>query len=176
MLFNSYQFVFVFLPVVLVVFFSLGRLNRSWAAGWLALASIVFYGYWSVNYIPLLLGRWRPPLGRVGGMVGTFLLVMGAFILFRADSLAQAAGYYKRLFTAPFLRGFSIYQKVNVAATAAGIILLLTAEWFQQKKEHVLQLDAIKSTVVRALIYYSLIGFILLFSPAKFTDFIYIRF
>ena len=56
MLFNSYQFVFVFLPVVLVVFFSLGRLNRSWAAGWLALASIVFYGYWSVNYIPLLLG------------------------------------------------------------------------------------------------------------------------
>jgi len=56
MLFNSYQFVFVFLPVVLVVFFSLGRVNRSWAASWLALASIVFYGYWSVKYIPLLVG------------------------------------------------------------------------------------------------------------------------
>lgn len=56
MLFNSYQFVFVFLPVTLVVFFLLGRANRVWAAGWLALASIVFYGYWSVKYIPLLLG------------------------------------------------------------------------------------------------------------------------
>jgi len=56
MLFNSYQFVFVFLPVTLIVFFLLGRANRVWAAGWLALASIVFYGYWSVKYIPLLLG------------------------------------------------------------------------------------------------------------------------
>ena len=56
MLFNSYAFVFVFLPVTLIVFFLLGRVNRVWAAGWLALASIVFYGYWSVKYIPLLLG------------------------------------------------------------------------------------------------------------------------
>jgi alginate O-acetyltransferase complex protein AlgI len=56
MLFNSYQFVFVFLPVVLLVFFYLGRLNRSWAASWLALASIVFYAYWSIKYVPLLLG------------------------------------------------------------------------------------------------------------------------
>jgi len=56
MLFNSYQFVFVFLPVALIGFFLLGRVNRLWAAGWLALASIVFYGYWSVKYIPLLLG------------------------------------------------------------------------------------------------------------------------
>ena len=56
MLFNSYQFLFVFLPVVLLVFFYLGRLNRSWAASWLALASIVFYGYWSIKYVPLLLG------------------------------------------------------------------------------------------------------------------------
>lgn len=56
MLFNSYQFVFVFLPVVLLVYFGLGRVNRVWAAAWLALASLVFYGYWSVKYVPLLLG------------------------------------------------------------------------------------------------------------------------
>jgi D-alanyl-lipoteichoic acid acyltransferase DltB (MBOAT superfamily) len=56
MLFNSYPFLCVFLPVTLIVFFALGRVNRAWAAGWLALASLVFYGYWSVKYIPLLLG------------------------------------------------------------------------------------------------------------------------
>ena len=56
MLFNSYQFVFVFLPLAWIVFFSLGRFDRVWAAAWLALASIVFYGYWSVKYVPLLLG------------------------------------------------------------------------------------------------------------------------
>jgi alginate O-acetyltransferase complex protein AlgI len=56
MLFNSYQFLCVFLPVTMLVFFALGRVNRAWAAGWLALASLIFYGYWSVKYIPLLLG------------------------------------------------------------------------------------------------------------------------
>jgi alginate O-acetyltransferase complex protein AlgI len=56
MLFNSYQFLCVFLPVTLIVFFALGRVDRAWAAGWLALASLVFYGYWSVKYLPLLLG------------------------------------------------------------------------------------------------------------------------
>jgi alginate O-acetyltransferase complex protein AlgI len=56
MLFNSYQFLCVFLPFTLIVFLALGRVNRAWAAGWLALASLAFYGYWSVKYIPLLLG------------------------------------------------------------------------------------------------------------------------
>src|SRR6202012_3557772 len=56
MLFNSYQFLFVFLPIALIGYFALGRTNRVWAAAWLALASLVFYGYWSVKYVPLLLG------------------------------------------------------------------------------------------------------------------------
>jgi alginate O-acetyltransferase complex protein AlgI len=56
MLFNSYPFVFAFLPITLIVFFIVGRVSRPWAAGWLALASLAFYGYWSVKYLPLLLG------------------------------------------------------------------------------------------------------------------------
>ena len=56
MLFNSYAFILGFLPLALAVFFLLGRQSRVWAAAWLALASIAFYGYWSPKYIPLLLG------------------------------------------------------------------------------------------------------------------------
>jgi alginate O-acetyltransferase complex protein AlgI len=56
MLFNSYAFILGFLPLALALFFFLGRLNRVWAAAWLALASIAFYGYWSPKYIALLLG------------------------------------------------------------------------------------------------------------------------
>jgi D-alanyl-lipoteichoic acid acyltransferase DltB (MBOAT superfamily) len=56
MLFNSYQFLFIFLPVALCGFFLLGRFSRPYAAAWLALASLFFYGYWSVKYVPLLLG------------------------------------------------------------------------------------------------------------------------
>jgi alginate O-acetyltransferase complex protein AlgI len=127
-------------------------------------------------YIPLLLRRWRPPWGRVGGMIGTFLLVMVTFILFRADSLAQAAGYYRRLVTAPFLSGFAITQKINAAATAAAIAVLFGTEWLQKDKEHALQLDTVKIPAVRQLIYYGLLLFILIFSPARFAEFIYIKF
>ncbi|HWY96127.1 MAG TPA: MBOAT family protein [Steroidobacteraceae bacterium] len=55
MLFNSFEFIFGFLPVALMVFFLLGRMNRKLAAAWLALASLLFYGYWSPKYVPLLL-------------------------------------------------------------------------------------------------------------------------
>ena len=56
MLFNSYSFIFVFLPIVWLVFFQLARIGHKFAAGWLAAASLFFYGYWNPAYIGLLLG------------------------------------------------------------------------------------------------------------------------
>lgn len=55
MLFNSYTFIFIFLPVVLGGFFLIGRWHRSSAALWLLVASLVFYGLWSYAYVGLLL-------------------------------------------------------------------------------------------------------------------------
>lgn len=55
MLFNSFGFIFLYLPVVVFVFFWLGRRDKTQAAGWLALASIFFYGYWDYRYVPLFL-------------------------------------------------------------------------------------------------------------------------
>ena len=54
MLFNSYAFIFGFLPLTLAGFFLLARWRTTWAAGWLAVASLAFYGYWNVMYVPLL--------------------------------------------------------------------------------------------------------------------------
>jgi alginate O-acetyltransferase complex protein AlgI len=55
MLFNSYPFIFVYLPLTLLVFFALGRVNHKLAAGWLAAASLFFYGWWDARYVVLLL-------------------------------------------------------------------------------------------------------------------------
>ena len=57
MLFNSYLFVLVFLPLVWAVYFALQRRkgHRS-AVGWLVTGSLVFYGYWNPAYLILLLG------------------------------------------------------------------------------------------------------------------------
>ncbi len=56
MLFNSYEFLLIYLPLTVGGFFALSaaRYFRS-AATWLALASIVFYGYWSPSHVALLL-------------------------------------------------------------------------------------------------------------------------
>ncbi|HUP08292.1 MAG TPA: MBOAT family protein [Caldimonas sp.] len=57
MLFNSYEFLFLFLPATLAGFFVLSGVRRfRIAAAWLALASIFFYGYWNPRYVALLLG------------------------------------------------------------------------------------------------------------------------
>lgn len=56
MLFNSYGFIFLFFPVVLLGFFQLARVSHTYAAGWLAAASLFFYGYWNLAYVGLLLG------------------------------------------------------------------------------------------------------------------------
>jgi D-alanyl-lipoteichoic acid acyltransferase DltB (MBOAT superfamily) len=57
MLFNSYIFIFAFLPVILIGYFWL--LQQRLILGskiWLVGGSLFFYGYWSIVYIPLLLG------------------------------------------------------------------------------------------------------------------------
>jgi alginate O-acetyltransferase complex protein AlgI len=65
MLFNSYTFLLVFLPTVLVGFFVLARSSHVAAATWLMLASLVFYGWWNPAYVPLLLASiaWNYGMG-----------------------------------------------------------------------------------------------------------------
>jgi alginate O-acetyltransferase complex protein AlgI len=55
MLFNSYEFILLFLPLTLAGFFIIGARSQSAAAAWLALASLFFYGWWNPKYLTLLL-------------------------------------------------------------------------------------------------------------------------
>jgi D-alanyl-lipoteichoic acid acyltransferase DltB (MBOAT superfamily) len=55
MLFNSAEFLFFFLPLLLFAFFRLGRHNRRLAAFWLTAGSLFFYGWWNPAYLGLLL-------------------------------------------------------------------------------------------------------------------------
>lgn len=55
MLFNSFGFLFLFLPAVLFGFFLIARNSHRLAALWLAAASVFFYGYWNPKFVSLLL-------------------------------------------------------------------------------------------------------------------------
>ena len=56
MLFNSYEFIFFFLPIVFIAYFFL--LKQRWivgAKGFLVFASLFFYSWWNIDYLPLIL-------------------------------------------------------------------------------------------------------------------------
>ena len=56
MLFNSYVFIFCFLPLVLAGYALLrGSSNLLWAITWLVLASFVYYAWWRPEFLLLLL-------------------------------------------------------------------------------------------------------------------------
>jgi D-alanyl-lipoteichoic acid acyltransferase DltB (MBOAT superfamily) len=56
-LFNSYVFIFAFLPITLAVFYLLGAYWRraDAAVTWLVLASLFFYGWWDPRYLALII-------------------------------------------------------------------------------------------------------------------------
>src|SRR5687767_9282597 len=84
MLFNSYAFLLLFLPITLIGYVIIGRtLGRNAVFGWLTAASLFFYGWWNWFFLALLLvsllfnyaaGTWlskldkRPPAKLVLGL------------------------------------------------------------------------------------------------------------
>lgn len=57
MLFNSYEFIFLFLPITFFVYFWLNKKRLTQASkAWLVFASLFFYSWWNIIYLPLILG------------------------------------------------------------------------------------------------------------------------
>ena len=97
MLFNSYEFLFLFFPLVLAGHFLLGPQRAMAAARFLGAASLFFYGWWSLSALPLLLasigfnylaGLWVTPLAgrservrlwRLRGALAVNLGLLGVF-------------------------------------------------------------------------------------------------
>jgi len=94
MLFNSYIFLFVFLPITWLVFWSVHRWRRAdVAVGLLLVASLIFYSYWNPPFVLLMLasisfnffwGRWMenapaPSRLRFGLGIAINLAVLGYF-------------------------------------------------------------------------------------------------
>ena len=100
MLFNSYVFVFGFLPVALIGFYVLGARRREWALLWLTAASLFFYAWWRPINVLLIapsilinygLARALERTGEANPFRAKMLLIAG--ILFNLCFL----GYFKYL-------------------------------------------------------------------------------
>ena len=57
MLFSSHYFILFFLPIVVIVYYTLGQRGLKEASlAWLVAASLVYYGWWNPAYIGLIVG------------------------------------------------------------------------------------------------------------------------
>jgi len=97
MLFNSYEFIFAFLPLTLVGFIFISKVNSEKAIAWLVAASLFFYGWWNPYYLVLIIASMIINYS-IGYLINKrttqthqtkFLLFLG--ILFNLSLL----GYYK---------------------------------------------------------------------------------
>lgn len=56
MLFNSFEFIFFFLPIVFLVYFFLNKKRLNLASkSWLVGSSLFFYSWWNLAFLPLIL-------------------------------------------------------------------------------------------------------------------------
>ncbi len=56
MLFNSFEFIFAFLPVSVALYFLASRISGWLAVLWLVVVSLFFYGWWRPENLPLFVG------------------------------------------------------------------------------------------------------------------------
>lgn len=98
MLFNSYQFIFLFLPLTLLGFLIVSRKSQGLAIFWLVLASLFFYGWWNPVYLFLIIGSMLLNflVGRLLGGKGSYSELQRRWILALGITLnLSALGYYK---------------------------------------------------------------------------------
>ena len=55
MLFNSYEFILIFLPLTLIIYFYLSRLDQFKGMIWLVISSLFFYSWWSIPHTTILI-------------------------------------------------------------------------------------------------------------------------
>ncbi len=56
MLFNSYEFIFAFLPITFILYFYLNHKRLTQASkGLLVFSSLFFYSWWNISYLPIIL-------------------------------------------------------------------------------------------------------------------------
>jgi D-alanyl-lipoteichoic acid acyltransferase DltB (MBOAT superfamily) len=137
MLFNSYEFIFLFLPIMFFGYFYLT--SRRLIIGskvWLVLGSLFFYSYWNVLYLPLILasmlvnyaiGSSMPKFDKARrGKRPTRKQMLIAGILFNIGLL----GYFK--YTDFFLENFNGLFGASIPLPHIALPLAISFFTFQQ--------------------------------------------
>jgi alginate O-acetyltransferase complex protein AlgI len=122
MLFNSYPFLFLFLPIALIGYFALGRLGQLAPVIWLALASLAFYAFSNWQFVALLLASiafnyvigWLLIARRLSGHLRLIVLTAGVSGDLVVLGYFKYAGFLAANLNAIFSTGFSVHVLLPV--------------------------------------------------------------
>lgn len=149
----------------------------------------ILYGFiHGCFFIPLILrgtigknpkiakGKLLPSFAEFMNVIMTMSLVMLTFILFRSENISDAYHYYGRLFSSSFFTVPIIPNGRNIILSVLPFLsIMLLVEWLQREKDHGLQIDGIRYSFVRWVIYYSIFLSILQFNNEE-VQFIYYQY
>jgi len=99
MLFNAHSFIFLFLPITLLVYHWLStRGEPRYAISSLILASLVFYGWWEPGYLVLILASVAVNFGIASGLMAISKekkVARGALLFIGVSLNLGALGWFK---------------------------------------------------------------------------------
>ncbi len=162
-------------------------LSGLWhGANWTFLA---WGAYNAVLFLPLILsgstrkfrddiapGRLLPSWKEAFRMLLTFVLVTLGWIIFRADTLPQAADLFLRMWRWEPGSGLDFLLNGQFLIRIPGIAAVLAVEWMSRTDSHALNMKGIRSRAARYLVYAVLCTLIFLFADNTAPNFIYFQF
>jgi D-alanyl-lipoteichoic acid acyltransferase DltB (MBOAT superfamily) len=119
-------------------------------------------------------GAMLPSFNELRNILATFILVMLTNIVFRADSIAHAADYFKHIFSMSLFSVPVLFSKTGTAVVFA--VFMLVMEWMAREDQFALATVGLKfPKPVRWFFYYCIAMAIFLFA-GKEQQFIYFQF
>ena len=151
---------------------------------------IAWGAYHAVLFLPLiLLGKNRkfkevvasdklfPSVGDVFRILMTFLIVVIGWVIFRAESIGQAWDYLCGMWQWDTLRaGYRLFVQRNLVSRTAMVLIMVLFEWLNRKNGHGLDLQAVRSPLIRYGIYIFVILFLMVSVESTPSQFIYFQF
>ncbi|KAA6301607.1 MAG: Peptidoglycan O-acetyltransferase [Candidatus Ordinivivax streblomastigis] len=120
-------------------------------------------------------GKLLPSIKELFQMALTFGLVVLGWILFRAKNMTLAWNYISGIFSGALFAKPNCSDRPQMLITFFFIAIFMLTEWLNRNIQHGLQIDNIKSPIVRSIIYFTLIFVIWAFGGQRET-FIYFQF
>ena len=117
-------------------------------------------------------GHYLPTIREAMQMIVTFFLVVIGWIIFRSDSMSQAAGFLQSICTNTFFDPSALYGLKELILCFA----FLTIEWWQRDKPFVLLMQGVKSKFVKWAICIGIAVFSYFYMADSISKFIYFQF